>query len=109
MSPVLEQIERALADWLQRTLVPPAPQTGPASPSSADESTSFEPTLVQIEQALKNAGRQSHETDAALEETSAKLSQWRERAAALRPLFPPSPLGGEGAGVRGLEEPDHDQ
>ena len=91
MSTVLEQIERALDNWLQRTLVPPAPSAVPISPPSADESTSFEPTLVKIEQAVEKAGRQSREIDAALEEASAKLSQWRECAAALRRLAESTP------------------
>lgn len=91
MSTVLEQIERALDDWLQRTVVPPAPSAVPAPPPSADEPTSSEPPLVQIEESLENAGQQSRQTDAALDEASAKLSQWRERATALRRLAESTP------------------
>jgi len=83
---VLEQIERALNDWLQRTIVPPAPSAVPASFPSAQE-----PTLLRIEEALENAGQQSRETNVALEEAAARLSQWHERATALRRLAESTP------------------
>ena len=91
-APVLEQIERALDNWLQRILVPPA--TSPEAellPSPASGPTAFEQRLARIEAALENAGRQTHETDAVLEETIAQLSQWRERAEKLRSLAESAP------------------
>ena len=82
-APIIEQIERALAGWLKRTVVPPVSSVVPHSPPAVSENTDFAQRLVQIEAALENAGGQSRETDAALEEVVAELAQWRERAAAL--------------------------
>jgi len=91
-APVLDQIERALEDWLQRTHLPPAPSPREAPfPSPTSGPAEFEQRLARIEAALDKAGRQSRETDAALEEASAQLSRWRERAAALRRLAESTP------------------
>jgi len=95
-APIIEQIERALAGWLERTVVPPVSAAKPDSPAAVSEATDFEQRLVQIEAALENAGGQSRETDAALEAAVAELSQWRERAAALHGFFSPLPRGEEG-------------
>jgi|SRR5262245_5748863 len=82
-APIIEQIERALAGWVERTVVPPVSSAGPDSTPALSEATTFEQRLAQIEAALENAGSQSRETDAALEEAVAELAQWRERAVAL--------------------------
>jgi hypothetical protein len=94
-APIIEQIERALAGWLERTVVPLVSSAVPDSPPDVSENTAFEQRLVQIEAALENAGRQSRETDAALEAAVAELARWRERAAALHGSFSPSPQRGE--------------
>jgi hypothetical protein len=89
-APVLEQIERALGDWLQRTSVPPTSSpVADSLPLPTNETATFEQRLARIEAALENAGRQSRETDAALEEAAAQLSRWRERAATLLLPAPP--------------------
>jgi hypothetical protein len=90
-APIIEQIERALASWLERTQVPPGSAAGPDSPPAVSEATGFEQWLAQIDAALENAGRQSRETDAALEAAVAELARWRERAAALRRVAESAP------------------
>jgi len=90
-APIIEQIERALAGWLERTHVPPVSSAMPDFPPAVSEATAFEQRLVQIEAALENAGQQSRQTDAALAEAVAELARWRERAAALRRVAESAP------------------